>query len=59
MQTYDYALCSETTPLTDGNYKVTYFRNADGACRKEDATAVIIHFHNTQGVLVHCEYVNL
>lgn len=50
---------SETTPLEDGNYKVTFFRNEDGACAKEDATAAIVHIHNSGGTLVRCEYTKL
>ena len=50
---------SETTPLQNGSYKVTFFRNEDGACAKEDATAAIIHFHDCGGTLVHCEYTRL
>ena len=46
----------ETTPLIGGSYKVTYFRNQDGACKKEDATEEIVHFYNMEGVLLHCEY---
>ncbi|MCD8040695.1 MAG: hypothetical protein LUF82_04175 [Clostridia bacterium] len=53
------SLYSETLPLDKGNYKVLFYRNAGGACRKEDATEVIIHFHNVSGVLVHCEYKKL
>ena len=48
--------CSETTPLIGGSYMVTYYRNASGACRKEDATEAIVHYHKTDGTLVHCEY---
>ena len=50
---------SETTPLKDGSYKVTFFRNEEGACAKEEATAAIIHFHNCGGTLVRCEYTKL
>lgn len=39
-----------------GSYKITYFRNARGACVKEDATEEIIHYHDMHGTLVHCEY---
>ncbi len=46
----------ETTPLLGGSFKVTYFRNASGACEKADATEEIVHFYNMEGVLVHCEY---
>ena len=46
----------ETTPLLGGSYKVTYLRNARGACVKEDATEEIIHYHDMHGTLVHCEY---
>ncbi|MCD7729717.1 MAG: hypothetical protein LUI60_07410 [Clostridia bacterium] len=53
-----YSYYSETLPLDTG-YKVMFYRNSDGACRKEDATEVIIHFHNVNGVLVHCEYQKL
>lgn len=45
----------ETTPLLGGSYKITYFRNARGACVKEDATEEIIHYHDMHGTLVHCE----
>lgn len=44
----------ETTPLLGGSYKITYFRNARGACVKEDATEEIIHYHDMHGTLVHC-----
>ena len=53
------SLSTETTPLTGGSYKVTYYRNASGACRKQDATEAIIHYHKLDGTLVHCEYVKL
>ena len=46
----------ETTPLSGGSYKITYFRNARGACVKKDATEEIIHYHDMHGTLVHCEY---
>lgn len=58
LQTSDYTVYSETTTLDDGSYKVTFFRNADGACPKEDATAAIVHMHDIQGRLVSCEYVS-
>ncbi|MCD8372912.1 MAG: hypothetical protein LUD27_06405 [Clostridia bacterium] len=54
-----YSYYTETLPLDKGSYKVMFYRNSSGACRKEDATEVIIHTHNENGVLVHCEYLKL
>lgn len=55
----NHSACTETTPLIGGSYKVTFFRNSSGACRKEDATEAIVHYHRLDGTLVHCEYEKL
>ena len=54
-----HSLYTETTPLIGGSYKITYYRNAKGACSKKDASEAIVHYYSLDGVLVHCEYIKL
>lgn len=51
-----YGKHAEYNPLADGNYTVTYFRNGEHACEKQEATAEIVHFYDTEGRLTRCEY---
>ncbi len=46
----------ERTSLGGGKYKITFYRNSSGACKKAEATEAIVHYHDAEGTLVNCEY---
>ena len=50
---------AETLPMEGGRYKVLFYRNGKGACSKQEATEVIVHYHSVNGTLIHCEYQKL
>lgn len=40
-------------------YRITYFRNENGPCEKQNATEVIIHDYNHKDELIDCRYRHL
>lgn len=47
---------TDYTPAEELAYRITYFRNAEGPCSKQDATEVIIHEYNKKDELVDCRF---
>ncbi|MGN1235763.1 MAG: hypothetical protein ACI4U2_07260 [Christensenellaceae bacterium] len=40
-------------------YKITYYRNENGACSKEEASCAIVHRFDRNDTLVECRYETL